>query len=161
MKELLMEITNRDAAELVRFILDRLEKIDAHDVIAGVEESRRLGVEEAVSEPVGLSPYGRAEIKNLGTSRRRPPTDIEMFGILFERLRQRLLVVPALARAVRDLLAARDVDWQVDTEFVSADRAGVLEASIHDLLPSGVDDVVPAYEAIRRHVSDLVPPRDP
>lgn len=153
-----MEITNSEAAELVRFVLGRLEGINAHDVLAGIEESRRLGVEEAVSEPVGLSPYGRAEIKNLGTSRRRPPTEIEMFGILFERLRQRLLVVPALARAVRDLLEVHEVAWQVDTEFVSADRAGVLEASVHDLLPPGVDDVVAVYEVIRQHVPDLVPP---
>ena len=43
-------LTDADASVLVRLILDRLTELNATDVIAGIDESRRLGMEEPVAE---------------------------------------------------------------------------------------------------------------
>ena len=44
-------LTDEEAGELVRLVLDKLHEIGAVDLIEGIDESRRLGVEETVDKP--------------------------------------------------------------------------------------------------------------
>ena|SRR5438132_992847 len=78
----MINLANDDAAGLLRFALEPLRRYEAREVIDGIDESRRLGIEEGVSkEEVGR--------RNVGMVRRRPPTDVEILRIVFERLHQR------------------------------------------------------------------------
>jgi hypothetical protein len=143
-------LSNEDAIRLLHFIMEHLRN-EARGVTDGIDESRRLGVEESVcNEEVGR--------QSVGTVRRRPPTDLEMLQIAFERLHQRLIVLPAIARALQKFLGVHQIVWRVDQEFVSIDRLPALEAGINDLIPHGVDEVVAAYENVRNMIPDLLPP---
>ena len=90
--------------------------------------------------------------------RRRPPTDLEILRIVFERLHQRLIVLPEIARALQRYLGVHEIVWRVDQEFVSVDRLSVLEAGVDDLLPDGIDEITAAYQKLRDIIPDLVPP---
>jgi hypothetical protein len=46
----------------------------------------------------------------------------------------------------------------VDQEFVPGNRLRLLEASIDDLLPQGVDEIAAAYQNIRDMIPTLLPP---
>jgi hypothetical protein len=153
----MMTLTDPDAAELVALMLNRLEAMGAQDVIAGIDESRRLGIEEPVV-PLGDRAAGsKRELKKLGTVRRRPPTELEMLRIVFERVHQRLVVIPAIARTLQQQLKTADIVWRVDHEFVPSDRSPSLEADIGNLLPAGSDDIVRAYRKIAELIPELVP----
>jgi hypothetical protein len=146
-----INLSNDDAAGPLRSALGHLQRYEAREVIAGIDESRRLGIEESVSkEEVGR--------RNVGMVRRRPPTDLEMLHIVFERLHQRLIVLPAIARALQRYLGVHEIVWRVDPEFVSRDRLPALEAGIDDLLPTGVDEIAVAYQKLRDMIPNLVPP---
>jgi hypothetical protein len=128
-----------------------LRRHEAREVIDGIDESRRLGIEVNVSkEEVGR--------RNVGMVRRRPPTDLEMLHIVFERLHQRLIVLPAIARALQKYLSVHEIVWRIDSEFVSEDRLSALEAGIDDLLPDGVDEIAAAYQKLRDMIPGLMPP---
>lgn len=113
-------LTDADASMLVRLILNRLTELNAIDVIAGIDESRRLGMEEPVAE-ASIEPFKAAarERKQLGTVRRRPLTDREILHLVLERLRQRLIVVPTIARKLQKEFKNGEILWRVDREFVS------------------------------------------
>ena len=146
-----INLSNDDAAGLFRSTLGHLQRYEAREVIDGIEESRRLGIEESVSkEEVGR--------RTVGMVRRRPPTDLEMLHIVFERLHQRLIVLPAIARALQKYLGVPELVWRVDPEFVSRDRLPALEASIDDLLPDGIDEIAAAYQKLQDMLPDLVLP---
>jgi hypothetical protein len=147
-------LTDEEANELVRLVLDRLRELGATDVIEGIDESRRLGVEESV-EKRPLDGHGGPsnEVKQLGTVRRRPPTDREMLHLVLERLRQRVVILPAIARVLLKELKTSDLCWRVDGEFVPIDRSVALEGRLTDLLPDGSDAVDVAY----RRIADLIP----
>ena len=50
----MINLANDDAAGLLRFALEPLRRYEAREVIDGIDESRRLGIEEGVSkEEVG------------------------------------------------------------------------------------------------------------
>ena len=155
----MINLTDNDAAELLRVALDQLAQRRAHEVIAGIDESRRLGVEESVDKRgEDDSAVPQAELRQVGKDRRRPPTDLEMLRIVFERIRQRLIVLPAIARTLQTRLNVSRIVWQVDTEFVSTDRVPLLEAKIEDLLPDGVADLAALYMKILNTVPAIVPP---
>ncbi len=146
-----LNLSNDDANGLLRSTLGHLRRYDAREVIDGIDESRRLGIEESVSkEEVGR--------RKVGMVRRRPPTDLEMLHIVFERLHQRLIVLPTIARTLQKFLGVHEIVWRVDQEFVSEDRVSVLEAGIDDLLPDGIDEIAVAYQKLRDMIPDLVPP---
>ena len=90
--------------------------------------------------------------------RRRPPTDLEMLQIVFERLHQRLIVLPAIARALQKFLGVQEIVWRVDRDFVSGEHLSRLEASIDDLLPQGVDEIAAAFQHVRDIIPGLLPP---
>ena len=118
-----------------------------------LSERLRLGIEESVSkEEVGR--------RNVGMVRRRPPTDLEILRIVFERLHQRLIVLPAIARALQRYLGVQEIVWRVDQEFVSGDRLSVLEAEIDDLLPDRIDEIIVAYQKLRDLIPEFVPPAE-
>jgi hypothetical protein len=77
---------------------------------------------------------------------------------VFERLQQRLIVLPTIARALQRFVGVREIVWRVDPEFVSRDRLPALEARIDDLLPDGIDEIAAAYQKLRDMIPDLVPP---
>src|SRR5918996_3324938 len=86
--------------------------VQGREVVDGIDESRRLGIEESVSrEEIGQ--------RSVGTVRRRPATDLEMLHIVFERLHQRLIILPAVARALQRFLGVHEIFWRVDPEFAS------------------------------------------
>ncbi len=146
-------LTDPDASMLVRLILGRLTELNATDVIAGIDESRRLGVEEPVGEATGERFEGpRRERKQLGTVRRRPLTDREILRLVLERLRQRLIVVPTIARKLQKEFQGREIVWRVDREFASEDRLSALEADLGDLIPQDVE----AIDSRLRLISDMV-----
>lgn len=149
-----MKVSEQEAAGLVRLMLEMLQSRAAMDVIAGVEESRQLGVEESFA----LGAFSKADVREVGTIRRRPHTDTEMLRLIFERLHQRLTVIPAIASALRARLAEQ-IEWRVDTEFVSSERTSIMQARIDDLSPDGLADVVRALEKLRELVPDLAPTR--
>ena len=47
-----ISLSNDDAAVLFQVIFDHLQKLNAVDVMHGIEESRRLGIEEDLSKEV-------------------------------------------------------------------------------------------------------------
>jgi len=146
-----ISLSSHDASTILRSLLEHLGRHEAGEVIDGIDESRRLGIEERMDkEEVGS--------RNVGLVRRRPPTDLEMLQIAFERLHQRLIVVPGVARSMQRHLGAREIVWRVDREFVSEDRLPALEGKIDDLLPDGIDSVLLAYEQVRELLPDIVPP---
>jgi hypothetical protein len=148
-----IRLTEDEAAAVLEAILARLRQYDAVDVMHGIEEIRRLGVEEDVStKMVGRS----TNFKKVGAIRRRPPTNIEMLGIVFEQLRQRLIVLPTMVDAIERRLGAHQFALRVDRAFVSPDLLKTLEANILDLRPPGVDQIVASYEKVRE-LLDLVP----
>lgn len=146
-----MNLLSDEAGTILGSLLEHLSRHEAREVIDGIDESRRLGIEERMGkEEVGS--------RNVGLVRRRPPTDLEMLRMAFERLHQRLIVVPALARSLQRYLGAREMVWRVDREFVLEDRLPALEAKIDDLLPDGIENVLMAYEQVRELIPDIVPP---
>lgn len=150
-----ISLSNDDAAMLLQLIFDHLQKFNAIDVMHGIEESRRLGIEEDVSNEV----MGRrSEPKKVGMIRRRPATNIEMLRLAFEELRQRLFVLPAIVDALERRLGANQFVWRVDREFVSQDLVNTVEASIDELRPLGVDQILASYGSFRELIPDLVPP---
>lgn len=148
----MLTVTNSDASILVRLILRKLEELNAWDVIAGIDESRRLGVEEPVGEFDGRV-LGKSQIKQLGTVRRRPLNDSEMLRLLFDRLHQRLIVLPAIAVALQARLGTTDIVWRVDRQFESSERSSSLESDVKDMLPKDTTEVDIAY----RKINELIP----
>jgi hypothetical protein len=145
------DLSPDDAAVLLRFVLDQLTQQRADEVIDGIVESRRAGIEEKID---------RKEVPSatVGMVRRRPPTDLEMLHIVFERLHQRLIVLPAVARSMQRHLASREIVWRVDRDFVAEDRVSELEASIVELLPDGIGDILPVYKQVNELMPAIVPP---
>jgi hypothetical protein len=137
-------LTEDDAAKLLHSMLDLLQSSGAREVVEGIEESRRLGIEESLPEQKGL------EQKQVARTRRRPPSNTELVHIVFERLHQRLVVLPTLVTAIRKRLGAEDVLWRVDTEFVSVDRFP--EARLSDLSPDGAENVISTFTEIGKLV---------
>lgn len=157
-ESLLAILTDSEAADFVRLLLDSLERTEARDVITGIDESRRLGIEEPVQEVPGQEQrWSKAELREVGAVRRRPPTDAELLSLILERIEQRLLVLPAIARTLKNHLRHADIVWRVDSAFVPVDRSSTLEANVSELLPPGIDDVAAAFERIRNIIPDLVP----
>jgi len=142
-----MTLTEDDAAKLLHSVLNLLQLSSAREVLDGIEESRRLGIEELLPEQKGL------ELKQVARTRRRPPSNVELVHIVLERLHQRLVVLPTLGTAIRTRLGAHDVLWRVDTEFVSVDRFP--EARLSDLLPDSAENLMLAFAEIRK----LIPPQ--
>jgi hypothetical protein len=135
-----MTLTEDDAAKLVHSILGLLREQGAREVLDGIDESRRLGIEEALPEQRG------SELKQVGRTRRRPPTNHEMLQIILECLHQRLVVLPTIGTSIRKHLGNNEVTWRVDTQFVSLDR--VPEVRLSDLLPNQVENVMTALTKI-------------
>ena len=143
-----MVLTESDASKLLHAVTAQLESLGAREVLDGIEESRRLGVEEPLAEQKG------SDIKQVGRMRRRPPNEIELLGIALRRLHERLVVVPRLAAAIRQRFKVDDVRWRVDTEFVSTNR--VPEVHISSLEPDGVEAVMDAFSGLMRQASDTL-----
>jgi hypothetical protein len=51
-----MTLTDDDAAKLVETITTVLRKLEAQQILDGIDESRRLGVEEELPQQTKLSP---------------------------------------------------------------------------------------------------------
>jgi hypothetical protein len=135
-----MTLTEDDAAKLVLSTLELIRSSQGRALLDGIDESRRLGIEEKLPELKG------AELKQVGRSRRRPPADLEMLHIVFDQLYQRLVILPKVAVAIRKRLDEQNVIWRVDTEFASVDRFP--EAQLSDLTPAGMEDISAAFEEI-------------
>jgi hypothetical protein len=135
-----MTLTNNDAREILHSILDFLREINAREVLDGIDETRRMGIEERLTEGRG------SELKQVAGIRRRPPNESEMLEIVMERLNQRLIVVPLLAASIEKRFGSRDLRWRVDTEFSSVDRFP--DASLQDLLPSGAQGINNGFKRI-------------
>ena len=128
-----MILTESDAWQVLEVIRRQLEEFEAHEVLEGIEESRRLGVEESLSD------QDVKKMKQVGAMRRRPLSAVEELNIVLHRLQERLVVLPRLASSIRDRLSTNEVEWRVDTEFVSESR--VPEVSIAKLLPEAHQEV--------------------
>lgn len=128
-----MMLTDSDARQVLEVIRGRLEEIGAHEVLEGIEESRRLGVEESLSD------QGAKEMKQVGAMRRRPLSAVEELDIVLHRLQERLVIMPRLAASIQERLNANDVEWRVDTEFVLESR--IPEVRIARLAPQGRQEV--------------------
>jgi len=124
-----MTLTESDARQLLEVLRGRLSEIGAREILDGIEESRRLGVEET------LSGQDAKELKQVGAMRRRPLSAVEELSIVLSRLEERLVVLPRLASSTKEKLKTDTIEWRVDTEFVSEDR--IPEVSIARLLPEG------------------------
>jgi len=157
-----MDITEDEAALLFDRILKKLNVMEARDVVEGIDESRRLGIEEPVGH--ALHPDGTirvSELKSLGTVRRRPPTNVEMLRIALQRIHQRLNVIPAIAQRLEQTLGSCDIEWRVDESFIVSDRAQRLEATLTELRPEQVGDIAAAYQKLRVLIPKIVPDSEP
>jgi hypothetical protein len=143
-----MVLTADNAREVLQVVLGFLREVNAREVLDGIDETRRIGIEEHLSEGKG------AELKQVARTRRRPPTDQEMLEIVFARLNQRLIILPLLASSIESRLGSEDVRWRVDTEFSSVDRFP--DASLQDLLPTGFQEV----SAMLTKLSEEMTPAD-
>lgn len=143
-----MILTESDARQVLELIRRQLEEIGAQEVLDGIDESRRLGAEESLSE------QDAKEIKQVGAMRRRPLNAIEELNVIFQHLQERLLVVPRLAASIRERLHTNDVEWRVDTEFVSESR--IPEVGIERLLPEGHEMISERITEIMK-VADISP----
>lgn len=143
-----MILTEDDATKVLNSILDILRDSAATEVLDGIDESRRLGMEEVLPEKKG------AEMKQVARTRRRPARDVEMVAIVLERLYQRLIVVPSLGTVIKKRFGIEDVHWQVDREFVSVDRFP--EARLSELLPDGADKVREGFAEILRLIPSKI-----
>lgn len=157
-----MDITEDEAALLFNTILLKLGELHAEDVIAGIDESRRLGIEETVVPQRNLrSEINRAELKSLGTVRRRPPTNLEMLRIAIQRIRQRLIILPAIAQRLERDLGSAQICWRVDENFILSERAQNLEASLAEFRPHGVTSIETAYRNLHALIADAFPDLEP
>lgn len=136
-----MILTESDARQVLEVIRQRLEQIGAQEVLDGIEESRRLGAEESLQDEAAK------ELKQVGAMRRRPLNAVEELNIVLEHLQERLVVVPRLAASIKEHIHASEVEWRVDTEFVSTNR--VPQVRIASLLPDGHGDAI-------QRISDIV-----
>ena len=136
-----MILTESDARQMLEVIRAKLEEIGARQVLEGIEESRRLGAEEFLRE------QDAREIKQVGAMRRRPLSAIEELNVVFQHLQERLVVVPRLAASIRERLHTNDVEWRVDTEFVSESR--IPEVGIARLVPEG-------REMVRKQITEIM-----
>jgi hypothetical protein len=139
-----MILTESDARQLLEVIRGQLREIGAHGILEGIEESRRLGVEETLSD------RDAKELKQVGAMRRRPLSAVEELDIVLHRLQERLVVLPRLASSIRDRLSTTEVEWRVDTEFVSESR--IPEVSIGKLVPEAHQEVTERISEIMRLV---------
>jgi len=137
-----MRLTESDARQVLEVIRGRLEEIGAQVILDGIEESRRLGVEETLSDE------GAKEMKQVGAMRRRPLGAVEELNIVLHRLQERLVVLPRLAASIRDRLSTNEVEWRVDTEFVSESR--IPEVSVAKLVPEAHQEVTERISEIMR-----------
>jgi hypothetical protein len=137
-----MTLTEDDAAKLVRSTLELIRSSEGRELLDGIDESRRLGIEEKLPEQKG------SDMKQVGRIRKRPPTDLEMLQIIFEQLYQRLVILPKVAMAIKGRLGGQNVIWRVDTEFVSVDRFP--EAQLSSLAPEGTENISSLFEEIIR-----------
>jgi len=148
-----ISLSNDDATVLLQVIFDQLQNLNAIDVMHGIEESRRFGIEEDLSKDLmGF----RSE--RVGTIRRRPATNIELLRIAFEELRERLFVFPSIVDALEQRLGTNQIVWRVDREFVSQELIPTVEAGMDDLRPSEMDQILAIYERLVELIPDIVSP---
>lgn len=135
-----MTLTDNDEREILQTLLEILRRTNAHEVLDGIDETRRIGIEETLTDGEG------SELKQVARTRRRPPNEREMLDIVMERLNQRLVVLPLLAASIQMRLGSKDVQWRVDTEFSSVDRFP--DARLQDLTPSGVEEIGRSFRRV-------------
>ena len=128
-----MTITDNDASQILDRIMTSLRRVSAADVLTGIDETRRIGIEEPLMES------SRFALIQVAGTRRRPLRDLEMLHLVLELLRQRIIIIPDVARAIERRLGSDNIQWRVDSEFSSADRFP--ETKLQNLLPSGVEDI--------------------
>lgn len=129
-----MTLTEDEASKVLEAVTTLLQQQGARQILDGIDESRRLGVEEELPQQKS------SELKQVARTRRRPPNNSEMLHIVLELLYQRLIVLPRIGAALKTRLGVRELLWRVDTEFVSADR--LPESGLSDLLPEGVEEIM-------------------
>jgi hypothetical protein len=152
-----MDLNEHEAGEVVEFILGKLTSMGALDVLAGIDESRRLGIEEPVAQnTLKFEPTITSVLREVGSMRRRPLRNVEILELVLERLHQRLIVVPAIGRSLEQKVGEQ-VEWRVDTQFVSQERSIDLAASRTDLLPDGSDEIEHGYQLLRKLAPQLMP----
>jgi hypothetical protein len=100
-----MTLTDDDAARVLSMVVALLQRQEAREVLDGIDESRRLGVEEGLPEQKGL------EIKQVARTRRRPPSNLEMVHIILGLLYQRLIVLPRLTARGASLDSGDEKDY--------------------------------------------------
>jgi hypothetical protein len=144
-----MTLTEDDAAKVIHSTLELIRFSEGRELLDGIDESRRLGIEEKLPEQKG------SDLKQVGRNRRRPPTNLEMLRIVFEQLYQRLIILPKVAMAIKERLGGQNVIWRVDTEFVSVDRFP--EAQLSELAPDGTENISSAFEEIIRLIPIIQP----
>jgi hypothetical protein len=139
-----MILSESDARQVLEVIRGQLGEIGAQVILDGIEESRRLGVEETLSDE------DAKEMKQVGAMRRRPLSAVEELNIVLQRLEDRLVVLPRLAASIRDRLSSNEVEWRVDTDFVLESR--IPEVSIARLVPEAHQEVTDRITEIMRAV---------
>ena len=155
-----MELSEEQAEEVVNLIMRKLKEFGATEVLEGIEESRRLGLEEKVDlRPSGPSEYrlAKGDLKTLGTTRRRPPTNVELLGLVLERLEQRLVVLPSIAASIEEHLNA-EVIWRIDRDFASPDTTA--DFSAKTLNPPDAQGVAELFHQVSKLVPRVAPRRD-
>lgn len=154
-----MVLTEADAAEVNRSILERLREIGAREVLDGIDESRQLGIEEIVSEQEITSERKRAKtnLREVARTRKRPPNASEVLRIILDRLSERLVTLPSLRASISKRLGTENVVWRVDTEFVTPER--IPEVHLEALAPSGLDDVNSRWKGIQELLANSAVPK--
>ena len=143
-------LTEKDAAEVNQAILDRLHEIRAVDVVEGINESRRLGIEESLTD-TAIWPDSkdiRVKLKQVAQTRRRPPNEREVLQIILERLYGRLITLPSLRSSISKQLGTENVVWRVDTEFVSSGT--IPEVDLVALSPGNLEAVQLSWNRLQK-----------
>lgn len=150
-----MPLSDSEASTLVSHLLSRLQELGATDLIAGIDESRRLGIDEAVPPPQLATRTSRVQRPEVGSTRRRPLTDRELLSLILDRLGQRVVTVPAIARTLQSTLGDTELHWRVDTNFARPDRVDDEGFLLSQLLPTDLEAVEAQWQIVRRLAHDV------
>jgi hypothetical protein len=97
-----MTLTKDEASKVLEAVTTLLQQQGARQILDGIDESRRLSVEEELPQQKS------SELKQVARARRRPPNNSEMLHIVLELLYQRLIVLPRIGAALKTRLASEN-----------------------------------------------------
>jgi hypothetical protein len=152
-----MQLSDKEAEELLNITLDRLKEMGATDLLSGINESFRLGIEEAVDIEYTSIFQDLRKFKEVSPFRKRPLDNREKLEIVLKHLFQRLVVLPTIGKSILEKVGAQKIKWLVDTEFLSTTESSAFESDIESLRMDDLNELTQMMDEIHHLIPDLTP----